>query len=136
MATGITGAQPHLPDVQRHADRAWAAAGLDRITPHECRHSKAVQTFMGHASVTLMLDTYGHLMPGSAAQAAELVESYLSAQHDRAEDAARASGGVLTGAIDWRAGRAWSPEAHSSRSVARGCALKYTSLIFSRERWV
>ncbi len=108
---GRTPASPFAANrLQRHADRAWAAAGLDRITPHECRHSfaammvaagvnaKALQTFMGHASITLTLDTYGHLMPGSEAQAAELVESYLSAQHDRAEEAARAAGGVLTGA--------------------------------------
>ena len=95
--------------LQRHADEAWATAGLERITPHECRHSfaavmvaagvnpKALQTFMGHASITVTLDTYGHLMPGSEAEAAQLVESYLSAEQERAEDAARAAGSDLTG---------------------------------------
>jgi integrase len=51
--------------LQRHADIAWAEAELERITPHECRHSyaalmiaagvnaKALQTFMGHASITV-----------------------------------------------------------------------------------
>jgi integrase len=52
-------------------------------------NAKALQSFMGHASITVTLDTYGHLMPGSEAEAAVLVESYLSAQRDRAEDAAR-----------------------------------------------
>ncbi len=96
--------------LQRRADEAWDAEGLARITPHECRHSfaammvaagvnaKALQTFMGHASITITLDTYGHLMPGSEAEAAGLVESYLDAQRERAEDAARAAGDVLTGA--------------------------------------
>jgi integrase len=76
---------------------------LARITPHELRHSyaammiaagvnaKALQSFMGHASITVTLDTYGNLMPGSEAEAAELVESYLTAQHDRADEAARAA---------------------------------------------
>ena len=96
--------------LQRRADEAWEVGGLARITPHECRHSfaammiaagvnaKALQTFMGHASITVTLDTYGHLMPGSEAEAAGLVESYLDAQRERAEDAARAAGDVLTGA--------------------------------------
>jgi len=46
---------------------------------HECRHIfaslmiaagvnlKALQTFMGHASITITLDRYGHLLPGSEA---------------------------------------------------------------------
>ena len=110
----IFGRTPHSPfaanRLQRHADEAWSDAELDRVTPHELRHSyaammiaagvnpKALQSFMGHASITLTLDTYGHLMPGSEAEAAVLVESYLSAQHERAEDAARGVGDVLTGA--------------------------------------
>jgi integrase len=57
-----------------------------------------LQTFMGHASITVTLDTYGHLMPGSEAETAELVESYLTAQQERAEEAARMAGDVLTGA--------------------------------------
>ncbi len=96
--------------VQDRADRAWRAAGLTRITPHECRHTfaslmiaagvngKALQTFMGHATVAITLDRYGHLMPGSEAEAAGLLDDYLEAQRERAEDQARAAGGVLTGA--------------------------------------
>ena len=57
---------------------------------------------MGHASITVTLDTYGHLMPGSEAEAAGLVESYLGAQRERAEETARAADRVhehrLTGA--------------------------------------
>ena len=61
-------------------------------------NAKALQTFMGHASITVTLDTYGHLMPGSEAEAATLVESHLTAQHEAAQEAARAAGDPLTGA--------------------------------------
>jgi len=37
-------------------------------------------------------------MPGSEAEAAGLLDAYLSAQRERAEEAARAAGAMLTGA--------------------------------------
>jgi len=39
---------------------------------------KAISTFMGHASISITLDRYGHLFPGSEDEAAELVDAYLS----------------------------------------------------------
>jgi integrase len=88
------------PSAVRSAiDRArarWADAGLDAITLHECRHTyaslmiaagvnaKALSTFMGHANISITLDRYGHLMPGSEAEAAGLLDAYL--------DRARAAG--------------------------------------------
>lgn len=53
---------------------------------------------MGHARISITLDRYGHLMPGSEAEAAGLLDTYLTAQRERAEDQARAVGGELTGA--------------------------------------
>lgn len=62
---------------QDRADTAWKNAKLERITPHECRHSfaslmiaagvnaKALSTFMGHANISITIDRYGHLMPGT-----------------------------------------------------------------------
>jgi integrase len=39
---GRTGADPFYPEqVQRRADKAWKAAGLERLTFHECRHTYA-----------------------------------------------------------------------------------------------
>jgi len=38
---------------------------------------KALQVFMGHASITVTLDLYGHLMPGSETQAIALADAYL-----------------------------------------------------------
>jgi hypothetical protein len=37
------------------------------------------------------LDRYGHLMPGSEDEAAELLDAYLTAQREQAEEQARAA---------------------------------------------
>jgi hypothetical protein len=79
---------------------------LERITPHACRHTfaslmiaagvnaKALSTFMGHATISITLDRYGHLMPGSEAEAANLLDAYLAARRKRPEDAARSADGT------------------------------------------
>jgi integrase len=118
---GTTGSRPlDGAKLQARADTAWRETGLKRITPHECRHTfaslmiaagvnaKALQIFMGHSSITTTLDTYGHLMPGSEDEAAGLLDAYLTAQRERAEDAARAAGAVATGA------RTGAPVAHDA----------------------
>jgi hypothetical protein len=46
---------------------------------------------MGHANISITLDRYGHLMPGSEEQAAGLLDSYLDAQRETAEGRARAA---------------------------------------------
>lgn len=61
-------------------------------------NAKALQSFMGHTNISITLDRYGHLMPGSEAEAAGLLDAYLSAHRERAEEAARAAGAALTGA--------------------------------------
>jgi hypothetical protein len=33
---------------------------------------------MGHSSITITLDRYGHLMPGNEEQAAGLLDAYLA----------------------------------------------------------
>ena len=38
---------------------------------------KALSEFLGHASITITLDRYGHLLPGSIAEATTLLDSYL-----------------------------------------------------------
>jgi integrase len=76
---------------QQRADKAWKAAGLSRLTLHEARHTfaslmigagvnaKALSTYMGHGSIWITLDRYGHLMPGNEIEAAGLLDAYLSA---------------------------------------------------------
>jgi integrase len=48
-------------------------------------NAKALSTYMGHTSVTITLDRYGHLMPGNEEEAAGLLDAYL----ERADTAAR-----------------------------------------------
>jgi integrase len=76
--------------------RAWLAAraraGLDGLRFHDLRHSavalaiaqgahpKAIQERMGHSSVTLTLDRYGHLFPALDERIAEGLDAvYRSA---------------------------------------------------------
>ena len=78
--------------VRARALKAWKDAGLRPITLHECRHTfaslliaagenpKAVQTFLGHASITMTFDRYGHLFPGSRDEARARLDAYLAAE--------------------------------------------------------
>jgi len=66
------------------------AAGLGAVGMHEARHTfaslmiaagvnaKALSTYMGHSSVTITYDRYGHLMPGNEEEAAVLLDAYLA----------------------------------------------------------
>jgi integrase len=72
------------------ARERWEAAGLPVLTLHEARHTyaslmiaagvnaKALSTFMGHANIGITLDLYGHMLPGSEAEAATLLDAYLA----------------------------------------------------------
>lgn len=74
----------------RRARAEWKRAQLKPIGLHECRHTfaslmiaggvnaKALSTYMGHASVTITFDLYGHLMPGNEAEAARALDAYLA----------------------------------------------------------
>ena len=85
--------------ISLRATTAWKRAGRNPITLHECRHTfaslmiaagvnpKALQTFMGHASITVTLDRYGHLFPGSEGEAAVLLDAYLAESRVRARSA-------------------------------------------------
>jgi len=60
---------------KNHWSRALAVAGLEGLRWHDLRHTavalavgqgahpKAIQTRMGHASIKMTLDRYGHLFP-------------------------------------------------------------------------
>jgi integrase len=40
-------------------------------------NAKALSTFLGHSSISITLDRYGHLFPGSRDEAVALVDAYL-----------------------------------------------------------
>jgi integrase len=79
--------------IAERASAAWRKADLKPIGLHECRHTyaafmiaagvnaKALSTYMGHSSITITLDRYGHLMPGNEQQAADMLSTYL--EHNR-----------------------------------------------------
>lgn len=78
---------------------AWKKAELQGVTLHDCRHTfatlmiaagvnaKALQSFIGHSSITITLDRCGHLFPGSEQEAAALLDAYLAEAHERARRA-------------------------------------------------
>lgn len=81
---------PLDPDrVNRDVQRLTELAGLGRWTPHELRHSaaslllaqgvplKVVSETLGHSSIRVTADVYGHLMEPAKAEAAEAMESAL-----------------------------------------------------------
>lgn len=82
------------PELSSGAPKCWDDAGLPRLGFHEGRHTfasigiaaglnaKTLSTYLGHATITITLDRYGHLMPGSEVEARALLDAYL----DRPED--------------------------------------------------
>ena len=49
--------------------RSGGAAGVN---------AKSLQTYLGHSSIQITLDRYGHLMPGNEDEAVALVDAYLA----------------------------------------------------------
>jgi integrase len=108
----IFGRTPTKPfqgsSVNKRARKAWATARkledsqgtsptAEQIHPiglQECRHTAVsqmldagiaidkVSKFMGHASITITIDRYGHLLPGGEANAITLLDAYHQ-QHER-----------------------------------------------------
>jgi integrase len=70
--------------------KRWKAAGLTPLGLHEGRHTaasmfiraglnaKTVTAIMGHASIAITFDRYGHLFPGSEHEARGLLDAYLA----------------------------------------------------------
>ncbi|HYC82665.1 MAG TPA: tyrosine-type recombinase/integrase [Solirubrobacterales bacterium] len=89
--------------IYRRADRAWEAESLGRLRLHRARHTyasfmiaagvnaKALSSFMGHSSIKVTFDLYGHLMPGTEAEAAALLDRYLGARVEIGRESARAA---------------------------------------------
>jgi integrase len=84
-ADGVFGAS----GLYQRAHRHWKVLGLAPMTLHDCRHTyaslmiaagenaKALQTYLGHSSITTTYDRYGHLMPGAERESAERLSAYL-----------------------------------------------------------
>jgi len=76
--------------LRRRTHKRWDDAGLPRLGFHEGRHTfasigiaaglnaKTLSTYLGHATITITLDRYGHLMPGSEVEARAMLDAYLN----------------------------------------------------------
>src|SRR4051794_34970231 len=95
---GRTPAEPFAPSsVYKRAKKAWDAAGVEPIKPHDLRHTcasvmiaaginaKALSTYLGHSSITITFDLYGHLLPRYMDEAAGMLDDSLA----RADSATR-----------------------------------------------
>jgi integrase len=88
--TSGTGTPRDLDRVTRLVADLSAAAGVGRWTPHGLRHSaaslliaakvplKTVSEMLGHSSIRVTADVYGHLMEPARADAAEAMDQILS----------------------------------------------------------
>ncbi len=77
--------------LRRRTHARWSKAGLKPLGFHEGRHTyasigiaaglnpKTLSTYLGHATITITLDRYGHLMPGSEVEARAMLDAYLDA---------------------------------------------------------
>lgn len=76
--------------ILRWAGMLFRLHELEPIGLHECRHTyasfmiaagvnaKAISTYLGHASIAITMDRYGHLMPGAEHEAAGMLDAYLA----------------------------------------------------------
>lgn len=55
-------------------------------------NAKALSQFMGHSSIKVTFDLYGHLMPGSEREAAGMLDAYLERANTQARLAAVGAG--------------------------------------------
>jgi integrase len=67
-----------------------------RLRLHQARHTyasfmiaanvnaKALSTYMGHSSIKVTFDLYGHMMPGNESEAAALLDAYLERANTQA----------------------------------------------------
>jgi integrase len=82
--------RPYSPEwISDRFDELQAGADLPRIRLHDCRHTaaslmlaagvpvKVVSEMLGHASPTITLEVYAHVMPGMAAEAGAALSAEL-----------------------------------------------------------
>jgi integrase len=87
--TTAVGTPVDLDNFAHYFDRLYNKAGLGHWHPHELRHSAAsimlaqgnplwvVSEVLGHASVPIIKDVYGHLLGGEKQAATEAITAAL-----------------------------------------------------------
>jgi integrase len=68
-------------DLHRRPDRPCPAVLGDAAARRRANaagiNAKTLSTYMGHASITITFDRYGHLIPGNEDEARGLMDAYL-----------------------------------------------------------
>jgi integrase len=103
MLAGTVRGDPGAPfndsSTGARARQAWIDAGLPPISLHDCRHTfasmliaaqaqagvfdpKVVQEVMGHSSIQVTYDRYGHLFPGAQDRMGVMLDDFLSGIED------------------------------------------------------
>jgi len=91
LAFGRTATEPPVPSTVRiRALKSWEAAGIESVVGlHDARHTfastlidagtnpKAIQDYMGHSTIQMTFDRYGHLMPGRRDETRKQMDAYL-----------------------------------------------------------
>lgn len=100
LVFGRSATLPFVPStVNARAYRVWKAAGLDRLTSHEARHSCAsyliasgacrsdfeLAAYIGHSDARTTKAIYGHMLPGHEREAAERLTAFLSGKDRESE---------------------------------------------------
>jgi integrase len=87
----FAGANAACRMAERGAD-AMRDADIEPLAIHDARHTyaslmiaagvnaKALSAYMGHGSIAITYDLYGHLMPGNEEEAAGLLDAFLARQ--------------------------------------------------------
>jgi integrase len=69
--------------------RVWGDEGIPYVKPHDARHTfaslliaagedpKRIQSYLGHSTITVTFDVYGHLLPGSEQESAKRLDAFL-----------------------------------------------------------
>jgi integrase len=91
LVFGRTRTLPFIPStVRTRARDAWAAVGLEPLSPHEARHCavsyfraagydwKEIQVWVGHSDVGTTMNVYAKLLPGSHREAAAKLDAFLA----------------------------------------------------------
>jgi len=80
----------HPTTIREAVAKAVQKANLAALGFHEARHTaasifiaaglnaKTVSTYLGHASISITFDRYGHLFPGNESEARGLLDAYLA----------------------------------------------------------
>ena len=110
--------------------RALRKAGLRQVRIHDLRHGYAtlllqqgeslayVRDQLGHGSIQLTVDTYGHLIPGANREAVNRLDLAPFRNPGATKRAAAVSRGNVSEREDWR-GRRGEPRAGEQRTNPR-----------------